>query len=270
MFRSTAYRILQGLARRVIRTRRTYNWARRVALAGSYLSRTPHEQDFGFFAAFPDLTGPIVDVGANGGQSVVSFSIFCRRAKILSFEPNPELHGELCFVFRWLNRNGSKLIPVALGASDGTTVLRIPYRGALPIDARASIGAGTGAGNDEPDGETRPVHVEIRAFDSLSARELGTDDDPEVVKIDVEGYEAQVVQGMRAMLGRAQPLVMFERSESFENVERELMALGYQLYDFDPERRLLKEWRADAGSTNIFALAPPWRETCRAKGLIAA
>lgn len=270
MFRSTSYGILQDLARRVIRTRRTYNWARRVALAGSYLSRIPHEQDFGFFAAFPELKGPIVDVGANGGQSIVSFSIFCRRAKILSFEPNPELHGELRFVFRWLNRNGSKLIPVALGESDGMTILRIPYRGALPIDARASILAGTAAGDDEPDGATRSVDVEIRAFDRLSAGELGTDDDPEVIKIDVEGHEAQVVRGMRAMLARAQPLIMFERSESFEDVERELMALGYQLFDFDPERRLLKEWRADAGGTNLFALSPPWRETCRAKGLIAA
>ena len=35
------------------------------------------------------------------------------------------------------------------------------------------------------------------------------------------------------MLSRAQPLVLFERSESFEDVKCELTALDYKLYDYD-------------------------------------
>lgn len=263
---STLYKPFHGFARKVIQTRQTYNLARRIMLAGNYLLRIPHEADFRLFAAFPDLKGPFVDVGANGGQSIVSFSIFCRRAVVLSFEPNAELHGELSFVFRRLKRDGSRLIPVALGEKNGTATLHIPHRGSLPIDAQASVVA-SAEGGEDPAAGMRHVDVEMRAFDSLSAEELGTDDDPEVVKIDVEGYEWQVVRGMLAMLGRAQPLVLFERSESFEDVERELTALDYKLYDYDPDRNLLSDHDPNSDRINVFALPPSWRQKCRAKGL---
>jgi FkbM family methyltransferase len=259
------YRLAHRLTRAVFRSRRTYNLARRMMLAASYLLRIPHEEDFRLFAAFPDLKGPIVDVGANGGQSLVSFAIFCRQAAILSFEPNVELHGELSFVLRRLGCRGSRLIPVALGASDGTATLHIPHRGSLPIDARASMIA-DGAGGDD----ICQVDVEVRAFDNLTALELGTERDPEVVKIDVEGYEGSVVCGMSGMLRRARPLVMFERSASFEEVKHMLTALNYELYDYDPRRKRLTECSPNSGRLNVFALPPPWRQLCREKGLIGS
>ena len=236
-------------------------------LVANYFLRSPHEPDFRLFAAFPDLKGPFVDVGANGGQSVVSFSIFCPQSVILSFEPNVELHGELSFVFRWLKRNGSRLIPVALGETDGTATLYIPHQGSLPIDAQASM-VQDAEGDDNPAAGLRPVEVEMRAFDSLSAEELCMDHDPEVVKIDVEGYEWPVVRGMTGMLGRANPLVMFERSESFEDVRRELTALGYKLYDYDPDRNLLTETSPESDRINVFALPESWQNRCREKGLL--
>jgi FkbM family methyltransferase len=261
------YKPAHWLARKLIRSRRTYNMARRTMLASYYLLRIPHEPDFRLLAAFPDLKGPFIDVGANGGQSIVSFSIFCRQSVILSFEPNAELHGELSFVFRWLKRNGSRLIPVALGETDGNATLHIPHQGSLPIDAQASMVASAESGEDLGAGMRR-VEVEMRAFDSLCAEELGTDRDPEVVKIDVEGYEWQVVRGMTAMLGRARPLVLFERSDSFENVERELTALDYKLYEYDPDRNLLTDLDSEADRINVFALPKSWREKCRVKGLL--
>jgi FkbM family methyltransferase len=264
---NSLYKPVHGLARKLIRSRRTYNLARRVMLAANYVLRIPHEADFRLFAAFPDLKGPFVDVGANGGQSIVSFSIFCRQSVILSFEPNSELHDELSFVLRWLKRNGSRLIPVALGETDGTATLHIPHRGTLPIDARASMVASAESGEGLAAGMRR-VEVEMRTFDGLSAEELGTGRDPEVVKIDVEGYEWQVVRGMTGMLSRAQPLVLFERSESFEDVKRELTALGYALYDYDPELNLLTDRDPDSDRINVFALPQSWRQRCREKGLI--
>lgn len=239
-------------------------------LVGNYLLRVPHEEDFRFFASFPEIEGPIVDVGANGGQSIVSFTIFCRRARILSFEPNAELHGELKFVIRQLNRNGSRVLPMALGDRNGKATLRIPHQGALPLDARASMAENTTDGAVASDvSEMRSIDVDIRTFDSLTREELGVDRDPEVVKVDVEGFEAEVLRGMKATLSRARPLVMFERSDSFEAVKRELLPLDYQLYEYDAAANRLGATRESTSRLNVFALSTAWREKCRAKGLLA-
>jgi hypothetical protein len=49
------------------------------------------------FAHWPE-DGLFLDVGANVGQSAMSFRIFNRQARILSIEPNPDLEPDLRIV----------------------------------------------------------------------------------------------------------------------------------------------------------------------------
>jgi hypothetical protein len=51
-------------------------------------------------------------------------------------------------------------------------------------------------------------------------------------------------------------------------VERELTALDYKLYEYDPDRNLLTDLDSEADRINVFALPKSWREKCRVKGLL--
>ena len=66
-----------------------YDTLRFFSLCRRRITRNPHDQDFRYFERHQKSDGLFVDVGANGGQAAVAFAMFNRRAKILSFEPNP-------------------------------------------------------------------------------------------------------------------------------------------------------------------------------------
>lgn len=256
-----AFQTVQWLARRILRTRSAYNLARRGMLIGNRILGIPHEQDFRLFAAFRDLKGPIIDVGANGGQSIISFSAFMPKSVILSFEPNPDLHSELRFVQRWLKSAPAELIPYALGEADGQAVLEIPQEGSLPIDARASMATANTEGASQ-------ITVDVRRFDGLVLDILGDYGAPEIVKVDVEGFEAPVMRGMTEMLGNAQPLVLFERSDSLEDVSGTLLPLGYELFTYNADRNRLEPFDPSTTRINVFALSPDWKQRCADRGLL--
>ena len=56
-------------------------------IVNSYL-KICHEDDYHFFEVFKDRKNVLIlDVGANYGQSIISFSSVLPNAKIISFEP---------------------------------------------------------------------------------------------------------------------------------------------------------------------------------------
>jgi hypothetical protein len=60
---------------------------------------------------------------------------------------------------------------------------------------------------------------------------------PDVVKIDVEGAEAQVLEGGRSLLEEVRPVVLCEVSRDSGSVTRLLQAAGYRLFDGESGRR---------------------------------
>src|SRR5258708_4323108 len=49
---------------------------------------SPHEEEFAIFSKLKTEID-FVDIGANAGQSVISFKMFSRRSHVISYEPNP-------------------------------------------------------------------------------------------------------------------------------------------------------------------------------------
>ena len=64
---------------------------RRLGDLRDRLRRAPHEADFLAFSEFGVDTPVVVDVGANRGQSIRSFSLNLPRATFHAFEPNEPL-----------------------------------------------------------------------------------------------------------------------------------------------------------------------------------
>ncbi len=73
------------------RNRRAYRTAAKAVNLARYVARRPHERDFAALASFADRPGIFLDVGANQGQSAMSFRIFDKAMPILSIEANPAI-----------------------------------------------------------------------------------------------------------------------------------------------------------------------------------
>jgi FkbM family methyltransferase len=166
----------------------------------------------------------VFDVGAHVGDRVAAF----RRlgARVVAVEPQPALRTTLKLLRGW--DRGIVIEPVALGRADGAAELRINLDN--PTVSTASpdfVRAAAGASGWEGQAWTTTVTVPMTTLDALVARH----GPPAFIKIDVEGFEAEVLAG----LSQAVPALSFE----FTTIQRHVaaaaidrcVALGYASFN---------------------------------------
>ncbi len=178
-----------------------------------------------------------VDVGANKG--VYSYFLRRRSRHVHAFEPNPKLFSVLQ---RTMGRAANvTLSPLALADRTGEAELRVPQRASGFSNQGSSLSAVKVSDN------FRSVTVRTSRLDDLDISDIG------FIKIDVEGFESQVLQGARETIVRDRPVLLIEieerhRNQPIEAAIAEVEALGYRglalrrrhlidLAEFDPERQ---------------------------------
>jgi len=186
----------KGTAKAISRSLRTYHGepARKSAMDALYAQ----------FLKPGDLA---FDIGAHVGDRVSSFRRLGARVVALEPQPGPAralrlIHGRDPQV---------TLVAAACGAHEGTVTFRI--NSANPTVSTASvafIGATEGAGGWEGQVWDREITVPCTTLDTLIARHGA----PALVKIDVEGFEAQVLAG----LTKPVPVISFE----FTTIQRDV------------------------------------------------
>jgi FkbM family methyltransferase len=164
----------------------------------------------------------VVDVGANTGAYTLPACAASSNARVISFEPVPAIYRRLaCNVEDngWSHRWQGYQCACSDGA-ETSGAFHIPY-GELPSSACLDPNGFRGAAGTV-------VTVVLRTVDSVVPGGTRVD----VVKIDVEGFEDRVLNGMRRILGESAPAIVVECNPDgpFRSVEAILSGFGYRFY----------------------------------------
>ena len=162
---------------------------------------------YGRFVGHGDLA---FDIGSHVGDRIGAF----RRlgARVVAVEPQPDCASVIRSLYG--DDPGVRLVEAACGRKPGRTLLHVNTANPTVTTASADfIAAAEGAGGWEGQVWDGQVEVEVTSLDDLS-RAFGQ---PQFVKIDVEGFEAEVLAGLSSAL----PALSFE----FTTIQRDV-ALG--------------------------------------------
>jgi FkbM family methyltransferase len=206
----------------------------------------------------PLREGEFVDVGANAGQTLLRYKSLCPKGVYVGFEPN---YYAAAYVQDIIDLNGwkeSMVVPAGIGDRNAISPLLL----ANPSDLCATLVPRV----HDPVATTQSRRVLILAAEEAFA--LANVQDPAIIKIDVEGFEAEVLQGLAPVLRRAQPVVICEvlgsgneetlraRNATIENTLRDCR---YSILKAAEELSLSQEGLVDSHEVYIFAKDDPAR-----------
>ena len=202
--RSWAYRYVDGLSRTPNRFRSvTVQGLRLTAnvtdfvFSGIYFGAVPYEPRLTqYFVDHLRPGGVFVDVGANCGYfSMLAAGLIGTSGRVFSFEPNPPVFRELA---EHLSRNAliDRVRAFELALSDRRTdnaslFVTSQHSGLSTLVSDSIVAAGHFGGSTA-------VPIKTVLFDDW--RDAQSVDRIDLMKIDVEGFEAQVLGGMRQCL----------------------------------------------------------------------
>ena len=199
------------------------NW---IAAKGSW---EIHLQDF--YSRFIKSDDVIVDAGANLGYLTVQFAKLCK--KVYAFEPQSYVFNQLCtnILFNNLSEKVSTY-RLALGDEKGMGQLwcidkedfgQVWNWGGRGLEWENSHHKSTGEEREED-------KVNIVTLDSFKIKKC------DILKLDVQGYEWQLIQGGKQTIENSLPLILLEsdpkRSENDKKVINYLKNLGYSNYRY--------------------------------------
>lgn len=255
-YRPRNLHVVRGMIKRTLKAvPRVYDLVKRLELVVQYVLKRPHEPDFLLFRRLKDRPGQFLDIGANVGQSAISFGALNSSMSVVSFEPNAACLPGLKLAKRILGKRYNYHL-VGLGSRAERLILHVPVTGGVAATQEASVSGDQLLQADvgERIGEAftvQDVAIEIRTLDSFGYQ-------PDIVKIDVQGLELDVLRGMVETLAGRRPLFLIESGRHDADVAAFLAQYAYSPYIYSAhEDRLLPITRAsnDPNIINTFYLA---------------
>ncbi len=168
---------------------------RLYAIIRGYRERRGGEREIRLLPFLVDPARNAVDAGANKG--VYSYWMARYARHVFAYEPNPKLFRLLV---RGMGRNVT-VSPVALSDRNGQAELRVPRTSKGYSNQRASLSA-EAVGPDYG-----ALTVDARRLDDEGLADVG------FIKVDVEGYEFQMLQGVTETIARDRPILLAEIEE---------------------------------------------------------
>ncbi|MFI4974392.1 MAG: FkbM family methyltransferase [Caulobacterales bacterium] len=172
---------------------------------------------------FRQIVGPgmtVVEAGANIGVHTLMLARACAPGRLIAFEPQQRVFQLLCANLALAEIGTVTALPEALGAQAGVAEMPpVDYAADGNFGSISPLAAGAGAWAE---GRT----VRVTPLDDLALTAC------DVLKVDVEGWEAQALRGARETIARCRPILYVENDRASHQAE--LIALidelGYVQY----------------------------------------
>lgn len=191
------------------------------------------------------------DIGANiGVYTLWASRLIGSAGEVHSFEPVPATRDVMCELIAQNEMVNVRVVAKAAGRSRGRTLIHV-VKGASGLSSIVMPPCPS---------EASGLEVEVVAIDDYV--ESGSKP-PDLVKIDVEGYELEVIRGMTTTISAHKPVVVFEAlpqkmpsgEGDLASVEDAFRGLGYRIWSLGPKGMVL--WRNDRPpTTNLLAAHP--------------
>lgn len=168
----------------------------------------------------------ILDIGANTGLFTLLALATNPQAKVMAFEPVTHVYQRLLYhleINGWSDRCEAKNL--AVSNSIGKTKLHIPFED-VPLSASLNLQGFRGY-------EGYLVDIDVTTIDAVYSQKQPI----ELIKIDAEGFEDKVIQGMEQVLSYSTPNLIIECNSDgpFKAVETILSKFGYRFFHLRPE-----------------------------------
>ena len=232
----------------LLQTPRTYELIYQLKNAhflNLYLKKV-HEKDFkAFTLVCEDRPQFFLDIGANAGMSALSIFTLKPNAQVISFEPNPLNHIYLQKIANKMEKFSYHQI--ALGDREQILEFYYPIYNGKAMTALGSFKYEHAKSwlNSETVYFFAPqklkmatITVEVKTLDSFNFN-------PEFIKIDVEGFEYQVLLGAQETLRNHRPILLIEGLAPNDDAHNLLQQYGYDIFKFDEHKFYLNDFDCD-------------------------
>jgi FkbM family methyltransferase len=168
----------------------------------------------------------VLDIGANTGLYALVASLANPSGQVFAFEPVPRIYALLCRNAR-INGFAIHCHPLALSNTDGPDVIFDPEdsqrHASLDYDEVCHVTTG----------EPRAIPVTRTTLLRFAQQHQLTGID--LMKIDVEGHEPQVLQGMGELLARMRPTILLEvkSDQKAAEIEGLIRSMEYMYFDIN-------------------------------------
>ncbi len=213
------------------------------------MRKVPFEDDFLILRQLNIGRGLCLDVGGNRGQSIDAIRLMQPDCKIMSFEPSGLLAEAL--EKQTVRDPNTQIMNIGLGDEAGEFTLYTPFYRSFMYDGLASFVEAEARQwlNEDTVWRFSPdlLRIEQRSCKISVLDELNLD--PVFIKLDVQGFERQVILGGRDTLARKKPLLLMENNDPGDEI---LQEMGWRRAAYDPAGLRLDEF----GYNNTFYFHP--------------
>ncbi|MBW4548201.1 MAG: FkbM family methyltransferase [Symplocastrum torsivum CPER-KK1] len=179
--------------------------------------RGKHEREIFFLKELVSSRKRAIDIGANVGTYSYALSKLYKVVEV--FEPQSWC-ADTILAYSKSRRSNINVYNVGLSESNGSLNLHIPIKSGRYLYYLASF--------RQLEGETKRITVPVHRLDDYNFTDVS------FIKIDVEGYESQVIRGGQETILREKPVLLVEieqrhlGSKPIQKVFQEIIDLHYE------------------------------------------